>query len=96
MKNEQPMDIILNSTAEELTAEFSTWDLGTLQSFKNLFTMKYEQQRLAKDELLKKLDKQEVTKEEADKTLSNMYVLMQKLEDVCTIIVEVINNLNKK
>ena len=80
------MDTILNSTHEDLRASLEELNLGELQSFINQMTLSWEQIRMYKDGLL---DAPNLTAEELEETLKNIYRTAQKIEDVVTIAKEV-------
>lgn len=86
------IDVIVNTTPEELKQELSSMNMGNLLSFKNQFIIIYETQKMAKDNILKKLDKGEITEKKADEVLPNLYTYMQKVEDVVAITTEVVNH----
>ena len=80
------MDTILNSTHEDLRASLEELNLGELQSFISQMTLSWEQIRMYKDGLL---DAPNLTAEELEETLKNIYRTAQKIEDVVTIAKEV-------
>lgn len=86
------IDIIVNASPEELVKEFKTLKQGDLLSFKNNFIIMYESQKLIKDALIEKVKNDELSCEEADEVLKPMYIYMQKLEDVVTVINEVLQS----
>lgn len=86
------IQIIVNSPVEELKEEFKKMKQGDLASFKNQFIILYETQKNLKDEILHKMDAKEITEKQADEVLPNMYIYMQKIEDVITVVNEVLNS----
>ena len=80
------MDTILNSTVEDLKESLESLNLGELQSFNNQMTLSWEQIRMYKDGVL---DAPNLTAEELEETLKNVYRTAQKIEDVVTIAKEV-------
>lgn len=87
-----PIDQILNASHEELIKRFKEMNQGTLQSFRNQFIILYETQKHLKDGILDRLSKDEITSEDAEDTLKNMYLIMQKIEDVVNLANEVIED----
>lgn len=86
------IDIILNASPEELITTFKGMNQGELTSFRNRFIILYEQNKHLKDALIKKVNKEEVTPEEADPTIQQLYLTMQRIENVVVIANEVINS----
>ena len=84
------MDTILNSTVEDLKEALENLNVGELQSFINQMTLSWEQLRMYKDGLL---DAPNLTAEELEETLKNVYRTAQKIEDVVTIAREVHTNI---
>nr|DAJ02152.1 MAG TPA: hypothetical protein [Caudoviricetes sp.] len=84
------MDTILNSTHEDLKASLELLNIGELQSFINQMTLSWEQLCMYKDGLL---DAPNLTAQELEETLKNIYRTAQKIEDVVTIAKEVHYNI---
>ena len=84
------MDTILKSTPEDLKTSLEELNAGELQSFINQMTISWEQIKMYKDGLL---DAPNLTAEELEETLKNIYRTAQKIEDVVTIAKEVQRNI---
>ena len=80
------MDTILNSTVEDLKEALENLNVGELQSFINQMIISWEQLKMYKDGLL---EAPNLTAEELEETLKNVYRTAQKIEDVVTIAKEV-------
>ena len=84
------MDTILNSTVEDLKEALENLNVGELQSFINQMIISWEQLKMYKDGLL---EAPNLTAEELEETLKNVYRTAQKIEDVVTIAREVHTNI---
>lgn len=84
------MDTILNSTHEDLKEALENLNVGELQSFINQMIISWEQLKMYKDGLL---EAPNLTAEELEETLKNVYRTAQKIEDVVTIAREVHTNI---
>lgn len=80
------MDTILNSTVEDLKVALEELNTGELSSFINQMIITWEQLRMYKDGLL---EAPNLTANELEETLKNIYRTAQKIEDVVTIAREV-------
>lgn len=80
------MDTILNSTVEDLKVALEELNIGELNSFINQMIVSWEQLRMYKDGLL---EAPNLTANELEETLKNIYRTAQKIEDVVTIAREV-------
>ena len=77
---------ILNSTVEDLKVALEELNIGELNSFINQMIVSWEQLRMYKDGLL---EAPNLTANELEETLKNIYRTAQKIEDVVTIAREV-------
>ena len=84
------MDTILNSTHEDLKEALENLNVDELQSFINQMIISWEQLKMYKDGLL---EAPNLTAEELEETLKNVYRTAQKIEDVVTIAREVHTNI---
>lgn len=90
-KLSKEIDIIINSTPEELRKEFEQYNVGELTSFIKTFTIIYVQQEQLKNEMLKLIETGEKSPLEAEDALKSMYLLMQKIEDTVTVLKNIKN-----
>lgn len=90
------LDEIIQLKPEEFAEFLSEQNLGYLSSVKNFIQMYYEQVNVTKDSILALVHKGEnmpkQDKEQAQKTLNDLYIVMQLLEDKFNITNEIINS----
>lgn len=87
----EALDVIVNSTPEELKSEFEKHSLGDLTNFIQRLTMIYEIQTKTKDSILNDIKENKTSSKDAEKTLNNLYLYMQKIEDTVTVLKSVKN-----
>lgn len=82
----EALDVIVNATPEELKEEFEQHSLGDLTNFIQRLTMIYEIQTKTKDSILLDIKENKTSSKDAEKTLNNLYLYMQKIEDTVTVL----------
>ena len=86
LDNYSSMGQVIDSPIEDLTKELDKLTFGELTSFKKMMEMQYQELVYTKDEL-NKLE----NKEESEPAINNVYMLMQKVEDIATVCEELKN-----
>ena len=88
-ETELTMDMILTMTPEEFRDTVKAQPLGFNKSLLNLLKAQYEQCNISKESLSAVVEKAEVPTEdmqEYERTIHNLYVCMQLIEDRHTIL----------
>ena len=82
----ESIDLIINTTPEELKQEFEPQSLGVLTNFIQKFTLIYELQVQMKNKILEEIKVGKITPEASEKSLNDLYLYMQKIEDTVTVL----------
>lgn len=77
---------IIDSSIKDLDSivKKESLNLTTLLNIKKLLEMEYQRVVFFKNELLKELNKEGVKKVDIEKTINDLYVILQRIEDKAT------------
>ena len=84
---------LIDSPIEDTINFLSGFTLGQLKSISNGVKLKYSEVELVKDQILNFKQLKEVTKEDLEKAnvvAENLYIALQKIEDINNVIEELI------
>lgn len=92
------MDMILKMTPEVFRDTMKAQPMGFKLSLQNLLKAQYEQCSMSKDAILLNLEKgayPEQAKEQAQKTIEDLYICMQLIEDRHTVLALLVEDTKK-
>lgn len=85
---------LIDSPIEDTVTLLSDFTLGQLKSFSNSIKLKYSEVEMVKDQLLNFKQLEETPQEDIEKAnviIENLYISLQKIEDINNVALELIN-----
>ena len=85
---------LIDSPIEDTVTLLSDFTLGQLKSFSNSIKLKYSEVEMVKDQLLNFKQLEETPQEDIEKAnviIENLYIALQKIEDINNVALELIN-----
>ena len=88
-QSNSPMDVLLKTTPEEFAEYMNTVSLGELKSISNYLKMEYERSNAMRQSLLIAMENAPAKdKKQIDKTVQNLMIILQLIEDRVLILSE--------
>lgn len=90
---------LIDAPIEETIKLISNFSLGQLKSFSNSVKLKYSEVELIKDQILNFKQLEEATKEDIEKAnevAENLYIALQKIEDINNVALSFISNIENQ
>lgn len=85
---------LIDSPIEDTVTLLSDFTLGQLKSFSNGVKLKYKQVEMLKDQMLRFKGLDDTPQEDIEKAnmvIENLYIALQKIEDINNVAIELIN-----